>query len=100
MFLAGAGRHLSPREFHDTLSAHCVPTRHVSQVDEHDLICSDFRRDKNQTAADANNHSKEDNLVLLDVRNHYETKIGRFQLQDSSGMIVKTAIDPTTRQVS
>ena len=40
-----------------------------------------------------------DNLVLLDVRNHYETKIGRFQVHDSSGMIVKTAIDPTTRQV-
>jgi predicted sulfurtransferase len=82
------------------LSAHCALAGHISQLNEHDLVCSNSPADQNQTAEYVDHESRGDNLVLLDVRNHYETKIGRFQLHDSSGMIVKTAIDPTTRQVS
>ena len=38
-------------------------------------------------------------LVVLDVRNHYETRIGRFQLKDDNGVLLPTIIDPHTRQV-
>lgn len=41
----------------------------------------------------------EQELILLDVRNYYETRVGRFQLQDNSGEVVGSAIDPGTRQV-
>lgn len=38
------------------------------------------------------------NLVLIDVRNYYETRIGRFQLNKADSGVL-TVIDPKTRQV-
>ena len=38
-------------------------------------------------------------VVLLDVRNEYETRIGSFQIRDSLGNVISAATDPRTRQV-
>jgi predicted sulfurtransferase len=38
-------------------------------------------------------------VILLDVRNEYETKIGSFQLRDELGNVISAATDPRTRQV-
>jgi predicted sulfurtransferase len=38
-------------------------------------------------------------VVLLDVRNEYETKIGSFQIRDELGNVISAATDPRTRQV-
>ena len=57
---AGPGQHLSPEEFHST------------------LILAEQQ------------HGGRDNIALIDVRNSYETRIGRFE----------GALDPHTRQFS
>lgn len=38
-------------------------------------------------------------VILLDVRNEYETKIGNFQIRDDLGNVICAATDPRTRQV-
>ena len=38
-------------------------------------------------------------VILLDVRNEYETKIGSFQIRDELGNVLSAATDPRTRQV-
>ena len=38
-------------------------------------------------------------VILLDVRNEYETKIGSFQIRDELGNVISAATDPRTRQV-
>jgi hypothetical protein len=38
-------------------------------------------------------------VILLDVRNEYETKIGSFQIRDEVGNVISAATDPRTRQV-
>lgn len=38
-------------------------------------------------------------VILLDVRNEYETKIGSFQIRDELENVISAATDPRTRQV-
>lgn len=99
---AGPGKHLTPLEFHNILTASltCVNTTDSS-------ASSNIRYDqtKNSCSNDENNQNHDDDtlhrkqLVLLDVRNYYETRIGRFQLPNAPGVVLPTVIDPQTRQV-
>jgi hypothetical protein len=86
---------LSPQEFHDILSSNRDHRRNT-------LITADSCPELD-VASNKSDHLdkeiKEQELILLDVRNYYETRVGRFQLQDNSGEIVGSAIDPRTRQV-
>lgn len=63
LLLAGAGKHLSPVEWHEMLSG----------ADE------------------------DSSLVLIDTRNFYETRIGRFEPGGASGLL---PMDPMTRSFS
>ena len=67
---AGSGPHLAPEEFHRVI----------------------------EEAADPALARPGEEVVLVDVRNVYETEIGRFRYQDKSGRVIE-AINPGTRKV-
>jgi hypothetical protein len=86
---------LSPQEFHDILSSNRDNRKNT-------LITADSCHGidvANNKSDHLDQEIKEQELILLDVRNYYETRVGRFQLQDNSGETVGSAIDPRTRQV-
>jgi predicted sulfurtransferase len=86
---------LSPHEFHDILSSN-RDLRKKALITEDSCSGIDVANNKRVHLEKV---FKEQELILLDVRNYYETRVGRFQLQDNSGAIVGSAIDPRTRQV-
>lgn len=49
--------------------------------------------------ADLEQEDVGEEVILLDVRNEYETKIGNFQIRDDLGNVISAATDPRTRQV-
>ena len=77
--LAGPGEHLSPRAFHEEIEKECnrLSTERAGGG-----------------AADSGTGSPP--LVILDVRNVYETEIGRFDISDRGSVPV---IDPKIRKV-
>lgn len=111
--IAGPGKHLTPQEFHNILAAslHCTGINQCMVSGS--SSGSSSSRGKNYSVAESVSYgnaqgqiddaekgsrsSKE--LLVLDVRNYYETRIGRFQLIDNDGLMVPTIIDPHTRQV-
>jgi hypothetical protein len=92
---AGPGRHLSPQEFHDILS-YSRDRRERALLTVGTCPGIDVA---DKESVHLEHVFKEQELILLDVRNYYETRVGRFQLQDHSGEVVGSAIDPMTRQV-
>lgn len=68
---AGPGHHLSPQAFHNEIEKYINAERSGVDVEEQPL-------------------------VLLDVRNIYETEIGRFDISDKGSVPV---VDPQTRKV-
>ena len=87
---------MSPQEFHDVLSS-----SNFNGVIK-DIAGSekcDFLSDNNPATDVVKQQNSCHEVVLLDVRNQYETKIGSFQVRDSLGNVISAATDPRTRQV-
>lgn len=93
---AGSGKHLSPQEFHDVLSSSDFngAMKNITGSEK-----CDFLSDDNPVTDVVNQQNSCKEVVLLDVRNEYETKIGSFQIRDSLGNVISAATDPRTRQV-
>lgn len=93
---AGSGKHLSPQEFHDVLSSSDFNSamKNITGSEEYDFLSDD-----NPATDVVNQQNSCKEVVLLDVRNEYETKIGSFQIRDSLGNVISAATDPRTRQV-
>jgi hypothetical protein len=118
MLKAGSGKHLTPKEFHIILAAHIEADNKVDNISTIATAATSSITTNNDDTA-ATNTTEEDvystipvdsntvsdskkleikkNLLLLDVRNYYETRIGKFQLGSDSGS--NSVIDPQTRQV-
>jgi hypothetical protein len=80
--VAPTGQHLSPKEFHAVIESYLKEDAGCLPVD------------------DTDEETKRKELVLIDVRNIYETKIGRFQVtSESKDKEVVPVLDPHTRQV-
>lgn len=60
--------------------------------------CDSLTED-NPAIADLAQEDISEEVVLLDVRNEYETKVGSFQIRDEIGNVISAATDPRTRQV-
>tara|TARA_B110000208_G_scaffold98494_1_gene123044 strand:- start:371 stop:1873 length:1503 start_codon:yes stop_codon:yes gene_type:complete len=74
-----ASTHLSPREFHDVLLAH----RRVTQVQPPSTATAHLGETMKETLGETLGGSSStatsyDGLVLIDVRNHFESEIGHF----------------------
>lgn len=82
MIAAGPGPHLTPQQFHDVITAA------ASEEDKQEGHQQDKKKEEEEEKG-----GKESNLVLIDVRNIYETEIGRFACP---GIPV---LDPKTRKV-
>ena len=107
--IAGPGKHLTPQEFHNILAASLkcsqlvetderMSTRDRSSSNtENDSVGGGSFRGQMDSTHQGSYGGKE--LVVLDVRNHYETRIGRFQLRNDDRGILPTIVDPQTRQV-
>jgi predicted sulfurtransferase len=80
MIAAGPGEHLSPQQFHDTI-ANAVARKDKAECID-DTTCGE-------------NGPERGELVLIDVRNIYETEIGKFECP--AGIPV---LDPKTRKVT
>lgn len=113
------GKHLTPQEFHDQMKKVC---RDVNDVYHKDNVSNDNDNDKDYAyendldndghrvsydndKVEMNHHlihvdnnnrtiTNDNNCILLDVRNSYETNIGRFEVD---GILT---IDPCTRNYS
>jgi predicted sulfurtransferase len=73
----------------------------LSPKEFHAVIESYLREDAaSQPADDTDEGRTRKELVLIDVRNIYETKIGRFQVtSESEDKEIIPVLDPHTRQV-
>lgn len=60
--------------------------------------CDTLSKDKS-AIGDLEQEDTSKEVILLDVRNEYETKIGNFQIRDDLGNVISAATDPRTRQV-
>lgn len=92
---AGPGKHLSPHEFHDLLSLSRDRGKKLQSVTD---SCRETD-DCNSKNIHIETEICDQEMILLDVRNYYETRVGNFQLQNHCGEIIGSAIDPRTRQV-
>lgn len=73
VIVAGGANHLSPSEFHTAIS---------KALEGHPDDCEDYKK-----------------MVIIDVRNIYETRIGRFDISDHDNAANVTVLDPKSRQV-
>jgi predicted sulfurtransferase len=102
MLLAGPGKHLTPHQFHDIITAAAKRTgtdvslsslSSTSGILETGEGTSPLDKGVNTSIASKSNSSLS-NLVLIDVRNIYETEIGHFKCPDNVPVL-----DPKTRKV-
>jgi predicted sulfurtransferase len=85
----GPGEHLTPQQFHLEIE------NIVSSCDDNDQISDSHISDGESTTA----VTKAPEMVLLDVRNFYESAIGRFVAPSKAEGAIRV-IDPQTRQVT
>jgi len=97
------GKHLTPQEFHNRIQYACRDDNNNNNNDDNnddnDDDCNgDCNHDDNikvnHHLKPNNNNNNNEKYILLDVRNSYETRIGRFQVNG-----IQT-IDPFTRNYS
>lgn len=82
--VAGSGEHISPEQFHNEITAYLQ--NRLKKDDQ------PYPIPKGSTSCSP--------LVLLDVRNAYETEIGRFEITSENGDEVLVPVyDPLTRTV-
>ena len=87
---------MTPQEFHDALS--CSKFNNVINSTARSENCDVLSGDNSAIHAIKEQDGCEE-VVLLDVRNEYETNIGNFQIRDGLGNVISAATDPRTRQV-
>lgn len=95
--LAGPGPHLTPEQFHNEISNYIQSKQNLINNDNNDINDNNKDKDKDKDS-DNKSTSSSPQLVLLDVRNAYETEIGRFQVKDGEETLVPV-YDPLTRNV-
>jgi predicted sulfurtransferase len=79
------GKHVSPMEFHQLLAGEDIPKNandeRPTPLDDAATATDPPITQDNSTTAVAPNEKKKKDIVVIDVRNHYEAVIGRFDGQ-------------------
>ena len=100
MIATGPGPHLTPQQFHDVIAAAaaagtaCSTDKDTGTGIEQEDNTNAQARDELHEEEEEEEEEKRKNLVLIDVRNIYETEIGRFSCPPGIPVL-----DPKTRKV-
>jgi len=92
MIEAGPGHHLSPQQFHDVIATAAARKEQQARNKERSIDPKDSQQDQDQDSQQDSKQERGD-VVLIDVRNIYETEIGKFECP--AGIPV---LDPKTRK--
>lgn len=99
MIAAGPGRHLTPQQFHDVIASAVARADSDKHRESHhkvdDGVMKGEFHEQHQQVQSAPEGAGGKQLVVIDVRNIYETEIGRFQCPASVPVL-----DPRTRKVT